>query len=211
MSAEQPAAAGGATGRSSAAARRAAERVAQLVDAAATLFAQRGYHGTSIQDVADAVGIRKGNVYYYVTTKEDLLYAIVRRHHDLALAEIESFRDLVAPLERIEAFIRAYVRRYMTDPDAVKVFVYEFENLGPERRQAINAERRRYSEFLTEAIREGQAEGSIRSELDPEAAALGMLGMLNWTFRWFRRDGRLTSETLVETYLDLAVSGLRRR
>jgi TetR/AcrR family transcriptional regulator, cholesterol catabolism regulator len=211
MSAEQPSPSGAVPRRGSATARRTAERVEQLVDIAATLFAQRGYHATSIQDVADAAGIRKGNVYYYVTTKEDLLYAIVRRHHDAALAEIESFAGIESPIDRIVAFMRAYVRRYLIDPDAVKVFIYEFDNLGPDRRLTINAERRRYSEFLTEAIRDGQAEGSIRPELHPEAAALGMLGMLNWTFRWFHRDGPLTSETLVETYLDLAISGLRVR
>jgi TetR/AcrR family transcriptional regulator, cholesterol catabolism regulator len=211
MSAEPSPPSGEIPRRGSATARRTAERVEQLVDVAATLFARRGYHATSIQDVADTAGIRKGNVYYYVTTKEDLLYAIVRRHHDAALAEIESFVGIDSPVDRIIAFMRAYVRRYMIDPDAVKVFIYEFENLGDERRQAINAERRRYSEFLTEAIRDGQAEGTIRAELDAEAAALGMLGMLNWTFRWFHRDGRLSPETLVETYLDLAVSGLRTR
>ena len=183
-------------------------RTSELVQTAARLFYERGYDATSIQDVADELGILKGSVYYYIKSKDDLLFAVIDDHHQMALAHVEACRKSTGdPVERLCMFMRGYATLLDRHRITVAVFLNDFERLSKDRRRQIVKEREQYSDFVAETLREGLETGQFRADLDPTRAALAILGMLNWSFRWYKPKGGYTSAEVVEEFLQLSLRG----
>lgn len=181
----------------------------ELIDVAAEIFRQKGYEAASIQDVADALGILKGSVYYYIDSKEDLLFAVIREVHESALENMERIRQLDAdPLTLIRLFVESHMKHVSDNLVKATVFFHDFGSLDPKRRAYIVEERDRYDSFLRELIARGQAEGLIRKDLDPKIATLAMLGMMNWTYQWYRVGGGMDSETIGRQFADFILGTL---
>jgi TetR/AcrR family transcriptional regulator, cholesterol catabolism regulator len=184
-------------------------RKQEIVDAAARVFHEKGYESTSIQDIADEVGILKGSLYYYIESKEDLLYEILRSVHDEALQAIETaVEQETEPLDKIRAFITALVTYHTENLVRIGVFFHDFRSLRPERRVAIVRERDRYDRLLRTIIRQGQEDGTICVDVDPKFTALAILGMVNWMYQWYRPGGGRTARTIAQNYADIVTSGL---
>src|SRR3954454_17402777 len=138
----------------------------EILEAAARVFHEKGYESTSIQDIADAVGILKGSLYYYIDSKEDLLYEILEGIHAEALESVRKAPAEGAPLQRIRAFVAAHIRHNAENLVKMALFFQDFRSLGEERRRSIVAERDAYEQFLRDLIRDGQAAGQICPEVD---------------------------------------------
>jgi AcrR family transcriptional regulator len=155
------------------------------------------------------VGILKGSLYYYIESKEDLLYEILRSVHDEALQAIE---DAVAqetePLDKIRAFITALVTYHTENLIRIGVFFHDFRSLREDRRVAIVRERDRYDRLLRQVIRQGQEDGTICADVDPKFAALAILGMVNWIYQWYRPGGARTAKVIAQNYADIMTAGL---
>lgn len=181
----------------------------ELIDAAAEIFQDKGYEAASIQDVADALGILKGSVYYYIDSKEDLLFAAIQEVHESALANMAVIRELDAdPLTLIRLFIESHVKHVSDNLVKATVFFHDFRSLDPERRSYIVSERDTYDAFLRELIARGQREGLICKDIDPKLATLAMLGMMNWTYQWYRVDGGMDPATIGREFADFVLAGL---
>ncbi len=181
----------------------------ELIDAAAKIFQDKGYEAASIQDVADALGILKGSVYYYIDSKEDLLFAAIQEVHESALANMEKIRELdEPPLTLIRLFIESHVKHVSDNLVKATVFFHDFRSLDPKRHEYIVSERDSYDAFLRELIMRGQAEGSICKDVDPKLATLAILGMMNWTYQWYRVGGSMDSATIGRQFADFALAGL---
>lgn len=181
----------------------------ELIDAAAKIFQDKGYEAASIQDVADALGILKGSVYYYIDSKEDLLFAVIQEVHESALANMERIRQLDAdPLTLIRLFVESHVRHVSENLVKATVFFHDFGSLDPKRREYIVRERDRYDSFLRQLIARGQAEGVICQDIDPKLATLAMLGMMNWIYQWYRIGGGMDSAAIGRQLADFALAGL---
>lgn len=181
----------------------------ELIDAAAKIFQDKGYEAASIQDVADALGILKGSVYYYIDSKEDLLFAVIQEVHESALANMERIRQLDAdPLALIRLFVESHVKHVSDNLVKATVFFHDFRSLDPKRREYIVRERDSYDAFLRELIARGQAEGLIRKDIDPKLATLAMLGMMNWTYQWYRAGGGMDSATIGRQFADFVLAAL---
>jgi AcrR family transcriptional regulator len=186
---------------------RMSARRRELTREAARLFAQKGYHGTSIGDIAEALGVQKGSLYAHIASKEDLLYETMREGADAFHAALDAIPDDLPAVEKIRLALRGHLRVVAEQLDVATVFVQEWRYLEGDRRDEIVAERRRYEERIRELFREGRELSELRADLDESAAALLLLSAANWAYTWLR-PGRETDE-LADRFFALLVDGMR--
>ena len=158
----------------------------ELTRTAARLFAEKGYHGTSIGDLAEAMGVQKGSLYAHIESKADLLWEVAREGSAAFHAALDSVPDEGPVVERIRAALRAHLRVVAEQLDVATVFVREWRYLEGERREEFVAERRRYEERFRALFREGRELGELRTDLDDATAALLALSAANWAYTWLR-------------------------
>jgi AcrR family transcriptional regulator len=182
-------------------------RRSELTRQAARLFAEKGYHGTSIGDIAEAMGVQKGSVYAHISSKQDLLWEIASKGAGAFHAALDAIPDELAAVERLRLALRGHLRVVAEQLEVATVFVREWRYLSDERRDQFLAERRRYDERLRELFREGRDLGELRSDLDLAAAALLFLSAANWAYTWLQQ-GRDTDE-LADRFFGLLVDGMR--
>lgn len=184
-------------------------REREIIDAAARLFDQKGYAATSIQDVADAVGILKGSLYYYINSKEDLLFGVLQDCHHSSMRHLEKWQQVEGDaLVRLRAFIEGHVLANLADLVKIGVFLHDFRYLSDERRAAIVRDRDVYDRYLRDLIEQGQSEGLVDPDADPKLTAMALLGMMNWVYQWYKPSGRVQPLELARHFADLALSGL---
>jgi AcrR family transcriptional regulator len=182
-------------------------RRSQLTREAAKLFAEKGYHGTSIGDIAEALGVRKGSLYAHIASKEDLLYETMREGAAAFHAGLDAIPDAEPATTKIRLALRAHLRVVAEQLDVATVFVREWRYLECARREEIVAERRRYEERIRELFRDGRERSQLRADLDDAAAALLLLSAANWAYTWLQ-PGRETDE-LADRFYALLVDGMR--
>ena len=181
----------------------------EILEAAAGVFHEKGYKATSIQDIADAVGILKGSLYYYITSKEDLLFEILQDVHQQGLQNLERVDATPGtPLQKIRAFVTLHVTHNAENLVKMAVFFHDFRSLKPERREIIVAERDLYDQHLRSLIAEAQKDGSVCPDLDPKLTSIEILGMMNWIYHWYRPNGTLSVSELADTMADFVVAGI---
>jgi AcrR family transcriptional regulator len=172
------------------------------------VFARKGYGGTSVQEIADAAGIRKASVYKHVSTKEDLLFDVLDAVHAQSAALMEEVSTLdLRPIDRLHEYLRRHVLWYLADIDLVAVFFREWDALTSPDRRALVAERRRgYDRFLRELVVACQEAGEADPELAPKYASFYVLGAVNRIPDWFAKveNGASAEEVAIEA-ADVAV------
>jgi AcrR family transcriptional regulator len=179
----------------------------ELTREAAKLFARQGYHGTSIGDIAEALGVQKGSLYAHIDSKEDLLYETMREGADAFHAALDAIPDDAPATEKIRLALRGHLRVVAEQLDVATVFVQEWRYLEGARRDEIVAERRRYEERIRELFREGRELSELRADLDDASAALLLLSAANWAYTWLQ-PGRDTDD-LADRFFALLVDGMR--
>jgi AcrR family transcriptional regulator len=179
----------------------------ELTRAAARLFAEKGYHGTSIGDLADALGVQKGSVYAHIESKADLLWAVATEGADAFHAALDAVPEDAPVLERIRAGLRGHLRVVAEQLDVATVFVREWRYLEGERRDRFLAERRRYEERFRALFREGRELGELRADLDDATAALLALSAANWAYTWLRQG--VDTDALADRFTALLLDGMR--
>jgi TetR/AcrR family transcriptional regulator, cholesterol catabolism regulator len=182
-------------------------RRSELTRQAARLFAEKGYHGTSIGDLAEAMGVQKGSLYAHIASKQDLLYETMRTGADAFHTALDAIPDELPVTERIRLALRGHLRVVSDQLDVATVFVREWRYLEGERREEILAERRRYEERFRMLFREGRELGELRTDLDEATAALLVLSAANWAYTWLQ-PGRDTDE-LADRFYALLIDGIR--
>jgi TetR/AcrR family transcriptional regulator, cholesterol catabolism regulator len=182
-------------------------RRSQLTREAARLFAEKGYHGTSIGDIAKAMGVQKGSLYAHISSKEDLLYETMREGADAFHAALDGIPEDLPATEKIQLALRGHLRVVAKQLDVATVFIREWRYLEGDRREEILAERRRYEDRVRALFQEGRELGGLRTDLDDATAALLTLSAANWAYTWLQ-PGRDTDE-LADRFYALLVDGMR--
>jgi AcrR family transcriptional regulator len=182
-------------------------RKEELSRQAARLFAAKGYHGTSIGDLAESLGVQKGSLYAHIAGKEDLLYETMRVGAASFHGALDSVPDDAAPAEKIRLALRAHLRVVSEQLEVATVFVQEWRYLEGERLEEVAAERRRYEERIRELFREGRDLGELRADLDVGAAALLFLSAANWAYTWL--PPAADTDALADRFYALLVDGIR--
>jgi len=182
----------------------------QIEAVASSLFREQGYAGTSVRDIARGLAIQGASLYAHVASKEDVLWAIVRRAADqFEAAADEAARatsDAPAP-ERLEALVRAHVGVLTDDVGQASVFVREWRSLSTERRARMGARRDAYESRWRALIAEGSRAGAF-APADPPLAATYLLTALNGIVTWYRPDGPLSPRAIAAEYVALSLRAL---
>lgn len=164
------------------------KRADELRQTAAHVFYKNGYAGTSVQDLADAMGILKGSIYHHVKSKQDLLFEIVKGIHDEGPVRVAAIRKLRAdPNLKFCLFVYIGVEFTLTKREQVAIFLNDYRYLGENHKLRLRRRRRIYSKFLSTLIREGIAQGLFHDDLDPQLSARAIIGALN-ALCFSRRD-----------------------
>lgn len=176
---------------------------------AAKLFRAQGYDATSLQDLADVVGIQKGSIYHYIDTKEDLLFEIIEIVHARTEEGNSAWRDVDGDaLTKVRAFVEGHLRVSVENLEYAEVFFRDSRALSAPRAAEIVKARDRYESDLRKLIAAAVKEGSTRPGLDASLATRVVFGMMNWIYLWYRADGPLSVNQLVSQIADFAVASL---
>ena len=179
-----------------------------IEDVASALFRERGYAATSVRDIARALDIQGASLYAHVTSKEDVLWAIVDRAATAFEAAAADVGDGDGPpADAVGALVRAHIGVIAANPELASVFVHEWRHLSGERRQRILDRRDAYETRFRTLIRRGIDEGAFTAT-DPALAASFLLAALNGLAAWYRPGGRLAPKQIADHYADLAVRAL---
>lgn len=179
----------------------------ELTRTAARLFAERGYHGTSLADLADELGIQKASLYHHIASKEDLLWEVASAGAEAFHAALDAIPDELAASEKIRLAFRAHLGVVADQLEVATVFVREWRYLEGERRERFLAERRRYEERVRGLFREGVEGSELRTDLDVEAAALAFLSAANWAYTWLRSGS--STDAIADRLYFLLLDGMR--
>jgi AcrR family transcriptional regulator len=179
----------------------------ELTRIAARLFAEQGYQGTSLADLAEALGVQKASLYHHIASKEDLLWEVAWEGAEAFHAGLDGVPAAAPAAERIRLALRAHLAVVGQQLDVATVFVREWRYLSDERRGRFLAERRRYEERIRELFRAGVDESQLRTDLDVSTAALLFLSAANWAYTWLR-PGAPTDELADRLYAAL-LDGMR--
>jgi AcrR family transcriptional regulator len=187
------------------------DRRAAILETAARLICEKGYEGTSIQDIADAAGLTKAGLYHHIRSKEHLLLEIQNYGMDVfeekVLHQVEGIAD---PLERLKTCMEKNIKLVTEGwSKEVTIILHEHATLTGEARAHINARKKRYVRFLETSFGDAVRQGRIRT-VNPKVAAFAFLGQVLWIYKWFRPDGAVPADELAREMVELFFTGLER-
>ncbi len=181
---------------------------AEIVQAAAQIFREKGYHATSMQDIADAVHLQKASLYHHVESKQEILLEILDHALDRMTTDITAVVNSDhSPTEKLRLALRAYTTILTEDRDLAAVLLLEYRGLDTGLRARHIARRDQVDRLWRQIVESGIDAGEFRS-VDPAMTSFALLGVQNWMITWFHQDGRLTSTQTADGFADLFLKGL---
>ena len=186
------------------------ERLAEIYRTAAQIILRKGYDATSVNDIANALGMTKAGLYHYINGKKELLFDIMNFGLWVLGEEVATPAKAIGdPAERLRFIIDAHARLVTRGQGAITILVDEVTALTPAQQRKITQSKRKYFDFLRGTLDELKAAGKMQ-DVDTTAAAFSLLGMINWLSRWFQQGGALNEEQAAEQIVRIALHGLLR-
>ena len=181
----------------------------RVFEIAAEVFHRKGYDATSMSDVASAAGLTKAGLYHHIASKESLLYTVLDYGLDLTQGYVlEPLENISDPLERLKTMIDLHLRLVLQERNLeVTGLLHECKTLSPSDRAKINRRKKQYVRIATEIIAEVIKKYNVKG-VNPKLAAYALLGMLNWTYQWYKTTGSNTREEIVETFQQIFLQGI---
>jgi TetR/AcrR family transcriptional regulator, cholesterol catabolism regulator len=179
-----------------------------ILEAAAQVFRQKGFHGASMQDIAEAVNLQKASLYHHVSSKQEILLAILDRALELLLERISAISNQnIRADEKLQQMIRTYLQILAENTDLSAVLLFEHRSL--ERRQHARhvPNRDKFEALWREVLVEGVTAKLFQCD-DPALTARAILGIMNWTITWYHPEGRLEIDGIADHYSNLLLNGL---
>ena len=184
-------------------------REEEVIAAAIKIFSEKGFAATSIQDVADEVGVLKGSLYHYIESKEDLLFQIFDESHRQAAEIVREIGELEGPpLDRLHTYIQRYVHWYLDNVDRVSIYFSEWRHLTGQRLATVKKQRRMYEKVVFELIEEARDAGNVPEDLNPTYATNFILGAVNGVPVWYRPGRGNSLPKISAAYADMVVGTL---
>jgi len=179
-----------------------------MIAAAAQVFAQRGYHNATTQDIADVLGIRQASLYYYIPTKEAALEQVCLDGAEGYVSRARAIqRGPGGAAQKLTALVRQHIEPLRDRADFVRVFLRERRHLPDSSRRRIGRHARRYERIVQQVLQEGVKSGEFRHGLDCRLAALAAIGMCNATAAWYGREPNAPLERIAGTFSTLLLNG----
>jgi AcrR family transcriptional regulator len=189
---------------------RQARKLQELVDDSARVFAQRGYHNTTLDDIVEATGMTRGGLYHYIDGKKDLLVASHARYLKPLLAELSEIdREELPADDAIVRIVDTMMETHATYPDHVAVFLRDWQALeGEPEWKELRRDRRRFEGIVAATLERGREEGIFEFE-DVSLVMYALLGMVNYANQWFNPAGRVSAEVVARSFAEIFLDGIR--
>lgn len=181
-----------------------------ILDAAAQAFRQKGFHGASMQDVATAVNLQKASLYHHVSSKQELLLALLERALGLLTEHISGIANQDMPADqKLRRMMRAYLVALADNSDLSTVLLFEHRSLDKKSHARHVPQRDKFEGLWRDVINEG-VRARVFDCADSGVAVRALMGVMNWTLTWYRPDGGKPIEKIADEYADLLFHGLLR-
>lgn len=182
------------------------ERWNEILEVSARMFAERGYAATSLQQIADGLDLLKGSLYYYINSKEDLLYEVIRGVYQEGIANFQRLsKGEGTAMERLRAAIESHIKHLAAHMTATTVYLHEFNQMTEARQNELSS--LDYLGWIRGLIKEGHEDHSIRADLDTRLVSMAILGAANWVYRWYRQ-GQNSPDEIARQFADIFTAGL---
>jgi len=174
----------------------------------ARLFAHRGYHHTSMREIAREMGMNQSSLYHYFTSKEDVLFRLMNDAMDEVLRELEEIyaKDLSAE-DKLKKVLHSYIRSYAGDQDRLILLVNEMNSLTESSRFILVDKQRQYVRLI-KSILKGMFEQEKMREIDPAVSTFAFFGMVHYTIKWYHKDGPITVDELARLFVEIFTKGI---
>lgn len=180
----------------------------EILQAAIALFQAKGFHATSMQDLADAVGLQKGSLYHYIRSKEELLLKIMNQAFEALSSRLRDISAKPLPARtKLELAVRSHIEVVGAQLGAATVFVREVHALSDEQRAVFRHNRKSYTDTFDRIIADGIATGEFRS-VDIRLTSLAILGLCNSMYEWYRPEGRMSASEIGTQFAEFVLAGL---
>ena len=187
-------------------------RTAEIIDAAAHIFARRGFHGASTQDIADVLGVRQASLYYYFPSKEVALEMVCARGVEgFVEAAISVTETPGTAAQKLAGLIQSHLNPLRDRRDYVNVFLNERRHLPTESRRRIGRHSRAVEKIFQDVLRAGVEDGEFRADLDTRLASLAILGMVNAVAAWYDKERGAPVERIAQEFAALVLDGIRKK
>lgn len=182
-----------------------------ILDAAAQVFSQKGYHAASMQDIAEAVNLQKGSLYHHVASKQEILALLLDQALDLLIERMQTVITQPLPADaKLRLAAAEYLTTILEHKELAAVLLLEHRSLDPDLAAQHKIGRDRFEGLWRDLVRQGMAEG-VFTYPDPVMAVLAIIGALNWAITWYRPNGSLSPSQIADQFAELILSGLRTR
>ncbi|MGY0694480.1 TetR/AcrR family transcriptional regulator [Virgibacillus sp. FSP13] len=175
------------------------------------LFEKKGFSETSIQDIVNILGVTKGTFYYYFSSKEQLLMEI---HHAYITNLLDRQARIIGndstPMEKLTDIIRLLIMDVTENGPSARVYFREIRHLADENIENIKQKREQFRLNVENVVREGINQGLFKEDLRVDIITFGILGVTNWSYNWFKPDGEVSPEELVDIYADMILAGITK-
>ncbi|MGG4168150.1 TetR/AcrR family transcriptional regulator [Rossellomorea vietnamensis] len=182
----------------------------KMTEQAVRLFDEKGFSATSIQDIVESIGVTKGTFYYYFSSKEALLKDIHMRYIDDLLSKQEKILhdESKSFHEKLFDIIHLSIIDIKEQGASAKVFFREMRHLSNESLDQIEPKRDMYRFNIEKLLKEGRKSGDFRNDFDVSVVAFGILGMMNWSYQWYKPGGAKTDKEIARTFVDMVLKGI---
>jgi AcrR family transcriptional regulator len=180
----------------------------EILEAAVQNFSQKGFHATSMQDIAQSVNLRKASLYHHVSSKQEILVELLDQALDILIQQMQEVSELsLAPDKKLRLAIKEYLTTLISHRDRASVLLLEHRSLDSEYQSRHIPRRDKFEDLWRGIIIEGAYQGTFVCQ-DPALVTRALLGMINWTITWYKPGGPLSAEQIADEIADLFLGGL---
>ena len=182
----------------------------KIISAAVELFREKGYTATSVKDIADKLGVTKAGLYYYVQSKEEILWEIFDKTMTTFEQRMEQFAQKSLPVkDYIRAIVHNHILNVRDEAPYMTIFFTEMAHLPADKQAGINNRREKYEKKIVEIFKQGIHEGILKP-LPVLPTVYGLLGMCNWIYQWYNPDGKLNPKEIADIYSEVLLNGISK-
>ena len=180
----------------------------EILEAAVQIFSQKGFHATSMQDIAQSVNLQKASLYHHISSKQEILVAVLDRALDMLVENMQCVMERQLPTtEKLYLATKVYLSEMLENRELASVLLLEHRSLKPEYQDIHIPRRDKFENLWRELLEQGVAENEFECE-DPAITARAILGVLNWSVTWYRSNGKLSPQEISDQFVTLFLYGL---
>lgn len=178
----------------------------RIIQTSLELFDRHGFHGVTVNQIVEASRTSKGGFYHHFQSKDELLFVIHDTFITYVLKEAQAANIThTSPVQKIQSIVHSFVGVFDLYKPHISVFYQESNYLKPMYEERIKLKRDEFKKMVFHVIQEGQSRGDFRKELPLEITGMAILGMVNWIYKWYKRDGTYSINDIADVFTDLVL------